>query len=53
MPMDFNSLNEIQHNEAVRKRLAKLMAHDCFETPSSKTSTPENTRRRKPATIPM
>jgi hypothetical protein len=28
--MDFDSLNEIQHNEAVRKRLAKLMAHDCF-----------------------
>jgi hypothetical protein len=42
MPMDFDSLNEIQHNEAVRKRLAKLM-----------TSTPEHTRRRKPATIPM
>jgi hypothetical protein len=30
MPMNFNLLNEIQHNEAVRRRLAKLMAHDCF-----------------------
>jgi hypothetical protein len=48
MPMDFDSLNEIQHNAAVRKRLAKLMAHDCFRNtkledfhsvtyPSSKT----------------
>ena len=48
MPMDFDSLNEIQHNEALRKRLAKLMAHDCFRNtkledfhsgkyPSSKT----------------
>jgi hypothetical protein len=46
--MDFDSLNEIQHNEAVRKRLAKLVAHDCFRNtkledfhsgkyPSSKT----------------
>ena len=46
--MDFDSLNEIQHNEALRKRLAKLMAHDCFRNtrledfhsgtyPSSKT----------------
>jgi hypothetical protein len=46
--MDFNSLNEIQHNETLRKRLAKLMAHDCFRNtkledfhsgkyPSSKT----------------
>ena len=30
MPMDFDSLNETQHNEAIRKRLAMLMAHDCF-----------------------
>ena len=30
MPTDFDSLNEIQHNEVLRKRLAKLMAHDCF-----------------------
>jgi hypothetical protein len=48
IPMDFDSLNEIQHNEALRKRLAKLMAHDCFRNtkledfhsgkyPSSKT----------------
>ena len=48
MRMDFDSLNEIQHNETVRKRLAKLMAHDCFRNtkledfhsgkyPSSKT----------------
>jgi len=28
--MDFDSLNEIPHGEAVRKRLAKLRAHDCF-----------------------
>jgi hypothetical protein len=46
--MDFDSLNEIQHNEVVRKRLAKLMARDCFRNteledfhagtyPSSKT----------------
>jgi hypothetical protein len=46
--MDFDSLNEIQHNEALRKRLAKLMANDCFQNtkledfhsgkyPSSKT----------------
>jgi hypothetical protein len=46
--MDFDSLNEIQHNDAVRKRLAKLMARDCFRNtkledfhsgkfPSSKT----------------
>ena len=28
--MDFDSLNDIQHNEVLRKRLAKLMAHDCF-----------------------
>jgi hypothetical protein len=46
--MDFDSLNEIQHNEALRKRLAKLLAHDCFRNtgledlhsgkhPSSKT----------------
>jgi hypothetical protein len=48
MPMDFGSLNDILHNEAIRKRLAKLMAHDCFRNtrledfhsgtyPSSKT----------------
>jgi len=30
-PMDFDPLNEIQHNEAVRKRLAKLMAHDSVD----------------------
>jgi hypothetical protein len=28
--MNFDSLNEIQNNDALRKRLAKLMAHDCF-----------------------
>jgi hypothetical protein len=38
--MDFDSFNEIQHDEALRKRLPKLMAHDCFHSgkyPSSKT----------------
>ena len=35
--MDFDSLNEIQHNEAVRKRLAKLMAHDCFRNSKLET----------------
>ena len=29
MPMDFNSLNEIQHNEAVRKRLPKGQQEWC------------------------
>jgi hypothetical protein len=28
--MDFGSLNEIQHNEALRKGLPMLMARDCF-----------------------
>ena len=48
MPMDLDALNEIQHNQALRKWLAELMAHDCFRNtrlesfrsvkyPSSKT----------------
>jgi hypothetical protein len=28
--MDLHSLNEIQHNEVVRKRLAKKIVRDCF-----------------------
>jgi len=28
--MDIKSFNEIRGNQIVRKRLAKLMAHDCF-----------------------